>query len=79
MWLMRGLVPDHNTIANFRKDNPKVIRSVLRSTVNLAKSFDLIGGTLVAGESTTLRDKTPKRTISIQRKLSVILRTLMLN
>ena len=23
MWLLKGLVPDHNTIANFRKDNPK--------------------------------------------------------
>ncbi len=22
MWLMKSLVPDHNTIANFRKDNP---------------------------------------------------------
>jgi transposase len=22
MWLMKGLAPDHNTIANFRKDNP---------------------------------------------------------
>ena len=22
MWLMKGLVPDHNTISNFRKDNP---------------------------------------------------------
>ena len=25
MWLLKGLVPDHNTIANFRKDNPKAI------------------------------------------------------
>ena len=23
LWLMKGLVPDHNTIANFRRDNPK--------------------------------------------------------
>jgi transposase len=61
MWLMRGLVPDHNTIANFRKDNPKAIRSVFRSTVNLAKSFDLIGGTLVAGDSTKLRAQNSKK------------------
>jgi hypothetical protein len=25
MWLLKGLVPVHNTIANFRKDNPKAI------------------------------------------------------
>ena len=23
MWLLKGLVPDHNTISNFRRDNPK--------------------------------------------------------
>src|SRR5215216_4610726 len=28
MWLMRQLVPDHNTISNFRKDNEKAIRQV---------------------------------------------------
>lgn len=55
MWLMRGLVPDHNTIANFRKDNPKAIQKVFRATVQLAKHFDLIGGKLVAGDSTKLR------------------------
>jgi transposase len=25
MWLMKGLAPDHNTIANFRKNNPKCV------------------------------------------------------
>lgn len=61
MWLMKGLAPDHNTIANFRKDNPKAIRSVFRSTVALAKSFDLIGGALVAGDSTKLRAQNSKK------------------
>ena len=42
MWLMRGLAPDHNTIANFRKDNSKAIQKVFRATVQLAKHFDLI-------------------------------------
>ncbi|HED37426.1 MAG TPA: transposase, partial [Ignavibacteria bacterium] len=23
MWLLKGLSPDHNTISNFRRDNPK--------------------------------------------------------
>jgi transposase len=52
MWLLKGLVPDHNTIANFRKDNPKTIARVFRATVKLASHFELIGGTLVAGDST---------------------------
>ena len=33
MWLMKGLVPDHNTISNFRRDNPKAIRKVFQATV----------------------------------------------
>ena len=26
MWLLKGLTPDHNTISNFRKDNPNAIQ-----------------------------------------------------
>src|SRR5690625_3623306 len=29
MWLMRELAPDHNTISNFRRDNPEGIKKVL--------------------------------------------------
>ena len=61
MWLIRSLTPDHNTIANFRRDNKKGIRKVFRSTVELAKTFDLIGGKLVAGDSTKLRAQNSKK------------------
>jgi transposase len=61
MWLMKGLVPDHNTISNFRKDNPKAIARVFRATVKLASHFELIGGTLVAGDSTKLRAQNSKK------------------
>ena len=61
MWLLKGLVPDHNTIANFRKDNPKAIARVFRATVKLASHFELIGGTLVAGDSTKLRAQNSKK------------------
>jgi len=61
MWLMKGLVPDHNTIANFRKDNPKAIRKVFQATVALAKHFELIGGKLLAGDSTKLRAQNSKK------------------
>ncbi len=54
MWLMKELAPDHNTISNFRRDNEKAIRKVFRHTVSIAKHFNLIGGTLVAGDSTKL-------------------------
>jgi transposase len=61
IWLLKGLVPDHNTIANFRKDNPKAIARVFRATVKLASHFELIGGILVAGDSTKLRAQNSKK------------------
>lgn len=61
MWLMKGLAPDHNTIANFRKDNPRAIRKIFHATVALAKNFDLIGAKLLAGDSTKLRAQNSKK------------------
>lgn len=61
MWLLKQLRPDHNTISNFRKDNEKAIRKVFRATVKLAQHFELIGGTLVAGDSTKLRAQNSKK------------------
>jgi transposase len=61
MWLMKGLQPDHNTISNFRKDNPKAIKKVFRATVQIANNFDLIGGKLLAGDSTKFRAQNSKK------------------
>ena len=61
LWLMKELAPDHNTIANFRRDNEKAIRKVFRHTVSIARHFDLIGGKLVAGDSTKLRAQNSKK------------------
>lgn len=61
MWLMNQLVPDHNTISNFRKDNTEAIRAVFKATVSLAKHFDLIGGKLLAGDSTKFRAQNSKK------------------
>jgi transposase len=69
MWLMRGLAPDHNTIANFRKDNPKAIRKVFHATVSMAKHFDLIGGKLLAGDSTKLRAQNSKKNNFNEKKI----------
>ena len=61
IWLMKSLVPDHNTIANFRKDNPKAIARVFLATVKIASHFELIGGRLLAGDSTKLRAQNSKK------------------
>ena len=61
MWLLKELAPDHNTISNFRRDNERAIRKVFRHTVSIAKNFELIGGALVAGDSTKLRAQNSKK------------------
>lgn len=61
MWLLKCLSPDHNTIANFRRDNPNAIKKVFRTTVQIARHFNLIGGKLIAGDSTKLRAQNSKK------------------
>jgi transposase len=69
IWLMKGLQPDHNTISNFRKDNPKSIKKVFRDTVQIAKNFNLIGGKLIAGDSTKLRAQNSKKNNFNKKKI----------
>ncbi|KXK46367.1 MAG: transposase [Bacteroidetes bacterium OLB10] len=69
MWLLKQLAPDHNTIANFRRDNDKAIRKVFRYTVSLSKEFNLIGGKLIAGDSTKLRAQNSKKNNFNQKKI----------
>ena len=48
IWLLRKLVPDHKTIANFRRDNPKALKNVFRHFVKLCVELDLYGKELIA-------------------------------
>ncbi len=48
MWLTGRLMPDFKTIANFRKDNGKAIRSVCRQFVMLCQQLSLFSEALVA-------------------------------
>jgi len=70
MWLLKCLKPDHNTISNFRRDNPQAIKKVFRTTVQIAKHFDLIGGKLIAGDSTKLRAQNSKKNNFNQAKIN---------
>jgi hypothetical protein len=69
MWLLRQLIPDHNTIANFRKDNPKAIKLVFRKMVTLCKRLDLIGGKVIATDGTKLRAQNSKKNNYNQKKI----------
>src|SRR5262245_6263600 len=44
MWLTGRLVPDHKTIADFRKDNGQVIRKVCARFIMLCRTLGLFGG-----------------------------------
>jgi len=70
MWLLGRLQPDHNTISNFRKDNPKAIKKVFRETVKIANYFNLIGGALIAGDSSKFRAQNSKKNNFNEKKIS---------
>ncbi len=69
IWLLKNLQPDHNTISNFRGDNPGAIKKVFRQTVKIAQDFNMIGGTLIAGDSTKLRAQNSKKNNFNQKKI----------
>jgi transposase len=48
MWLTGRLMPDHKTIANFRRDNGKAIRRVCRQFIVLCRALNLFAHSLVA-------------------------------
>ena len=70
MWLLGSLHPDHNTISNFRRDNPRAIKKVFMETMKIANYFNLIGGALIAGDSTKFRAQNSKKNNFNQKKIS---------
>lgn len=48
MWLLKGLMPDHKTIADFRKVHPQALKQVFREFMELCKALELFGGEIVA-------------------------------
>ena len=48
MWLTGRLVPDHKTIADFRKDNGQAIRKVCARFIMLCRALGLFGEVSVA-------------------------------
>jgi transposase len=69
MWLLKQLVPDHNTIANFRKDNPKAIKLIFRKMVTFCKILNLIDGKVIATDGTKLRAQNSKKNNFNKKKI----------
>ena len=68
-WLLKELTPDHNTINRFRKNNAGAIRQVFLATVKTAQNLNLIGGKLLAGDSTKLRAQNSKKNNYNKKKI----------
>ena len=55
IWLLRRLVPDFKTIADFRRENRDAFRQVFRAFVALCRELDLFGRELIAVDGTRLK------------------------
>jgi len=73
LWLLKKLVPDYKTIANFRRFNSKAIRSVCRQFTLLCKKENLFGGELVAIDGSKFLAVNASTKNFSRKKLKVIL------
>ena len=69
MWLMNGLKPDHKTIAEFRRQNIRPIQKLFHEFVRLCKSWNLIGGELIAVDGTKIKASNNKKMNFSRKKL----------
>lgn len=69
MWLMNGLKPDHKTIAEFRRQNIRPLQKLFHEFVKLCKSWELIGGELIAVDGTKIKAGNNKKMNFSRKKL----------
>lgn len=55
MWLLRGLTPDHKTIARFRQENARALPAVFREFTKICRQLNLYGGELVGIDGSKFR------------------------
>ena len=69
MWLLGRLVPDHKTIAEFRRQNSAALVAVSAAFVQFARQARLIQGELVAIDGSKIRAVASKK--ALQRKVDL--------
>ncbi len=68
IWLVRKLAPDHKTIAEFRRRNPKAFKGVFRKFAVLCRNMGLLGGDMVAIHGTQLKAvNNPRKNVTRSR------------
>lgn len=70
LWLMRRLVPDHKTIANFRRDNGAPFAALCRAFVGFCRGEGLIRGELVAIDGSKFQAVASKRQVVSRQRLA---------
>lgn len=68
-WLLCGLVPNYQSISDFRKDNPSGLKKLFKVFVSFLKDTDLIAGDTVAIDGTKSRAHNSKKANFNQRKI----------
>lgn len=69
IWLLKKLRPDFKTIADFRKDNKKALKSVFRVFTKMCDEWGLFGKELVAIDGSKFRACNSKRNNYSENKL----------
>ena len=54
IWLLGGLMPDHKTIAEFRRNNKEVLKNILKQCARLCLDLDLIEGNMLFVDGTKI-------------------------
>lgn len=70
MWLLRRLTPDHKTLANFRKDNVRVLPAVFREFTKVCRQLGLYGRELVGIDGSKFRAVNSRERNLSEAKLS---------
>ena len=68
-WLMGELTPNYHTIADFRKEHPKALKALFKLFVLFLREQELLGGELVATESSKFRAQNSKKKNYNQKKI----------
>jgi len=69
-WLLGQLAPNYHSIADFRKINPKALRSTYKLFVLFLKDADLITGQVIAMDGTKVRANNSKKNNYSPKKIA---------
>ena len=67
--MMESLTPDHKTIAEFRRKNIRPLQKLFKEFVKLCKSWNLVGGELIAVDGSKFKASNNKKNNFSMKKI----------